>query len=168
MSGPSAPEGRRPTRTTPEELTAVVVDWNLPELTVRCVTSLVEAGVAAHRIVVVENGPTPPNWTRISAELSACVLVRVDANVGFAVANNIGARALPGSAYLLVNNDAFVNRAGSVEALMEALTRRSDIGIVVPRLLNEDLTLQPSVGPFTVPLVALARASGLSRLVPNR
>jgi len=152
----------------PEELTVVVVDWNLPELTVRCVRSLVEDGVPAHRIVVVENGPTDANWTRIASELADCVLVRVDANVGFAVANNIGARTLPGRAYLLVNNDAFVHRAGSVAVLEHWLTRRSGVGIVVPRLLNEDLTLQSSVAPFTVPLVALARASGLSRLVPNR
>ena len=46
--------------------------------------------------------------------------------------------------------------------------RRERAAIVVPRLLNPDLSLQPSVAPFTTPLVALVRASGLSRFVPNR
>jgi GT2 family glycosyltransferase len=40
--------------------------------------------------------------------------------------------------------------------------------MVVPRLLNLDLTLQRNVMPPITPLVALVRASGLSRFVPNR
>src|SRR5262249_27261932 len=115
---------------------------------------------------VVENGPTDDNWARISAELSSSVLVRVETNVGFAAANNIGARALPGPAYLLVNNDAFVHAAGSVSRLLAALGC-DQAGVVVPRLLNEDLSLQPTVSPFTTPATALVRASGLSRLVPD-
>jgi N-acetylglucosaminyl-diphospho-decaprenol L-rhamnosyltransferase len=42
------------------------------------------------------------------------------------------------------------------------------VGIAVPRLLSSDGSLQPSVAPFTTPFVALIRASGLSRAVPDR
>jgi GT2 family glycosyltransferase len=148
-------------------LTAVVVDWNLPDYTVRCVESLVDEGVAAERVVVVENGPTEESWARVSADLPSCVLVRTQANVGYAAANNIGARVLPGSAYLLVNNDSFVHGRGAVARMLDVLGRPG-VGIVVPRLLNEDLSSQHSVVPFMTPLVALVRASGLSRFVPNR
>ena len=99
--------------------------------------------------------------------LSGCVLVRIDTNVGFAKANNIGARCLPADAYLFVNNDAFVHRPGAVSALRKAL-EPAGVGIAVPRLLNADLTLQPSVVPFTTPLTAFVRASGMSRFVPDR
>jgi GT2 family glycosyltransferase len=150
-----------------ESLTVVIVDWNLPDYTVRSVKALQEDGVPADRIVVVENGPTEENWSSVTSALPGCVLVRVQQNLGFARANNIGARVLPGQAYLLVNNDAFVHRPGSVSALLAALAR-SDIGIAVPRLLNADLSLQPSVAPLTTPLPALVRASGLSRLAPDR
>ena len=148
-------------------LTAVVVDWNLPDLTIRCVESLISDGVEPGRIVVVENGPTEANWALISSALPRCVLVRVAQNAGFARANNIGAGALEGSAYLLVNNDATPLRAGTVAAMVDALGRPG-VGIVVPRLLNPDRSLQPSVVPFTTPLPALVRASGLSRFVPDR
>lgn len=154
-------------RLAPATLTAVVVDWNLPDQTVRCVRALVDDGVPAARIVVVENGPTEATWTAVSRELSSSVLVRVEPNVGFARATNLGAEALPGRAYLLVNNDAFVHAGGSVGAMLAAL-ERPDVGVVVPRLLNADLTLQPTVAPFTTPLTALVRASGLSRLLPDR
>jgi GT2 family glycosyltransferase len=42
------------------------------------------------------------------------------------------------------------------------------IGLVVPRLRNTDLTLQRSVVPVHRPGAELARASGLSRFIPNR
>lgn len=152
---------------TDDDLTAIVLDWNLPGYTIRCVEALIGDGVPPGRIVIVENGQYPETWDALSAALPACVLVRLDQNVGFARANNIGAEVLPGSAYLFVNNDAFVSRPGSVASLLASL-ERPGVGIVVPRLLNEDLTLQPTVAPFTTPAVAAVRASGLSRLIPNR
>lgn len=152
--------------TSLDELTAVVVDWNLPDHTIRSVQALLADGVPPQRVVVVENEPTDENWSRVAAALGDSVLVRIGSNIGFARANNVGARTLPGTAYLLVNNDAFVHRPGSVASLVEAI-RRPSVGIAVPRLLNEDLSLQPSVAPFTTPLPALVRASGVSRFVPD-
>jgi GT2 family glycosyltransferase len=123
-------------------------------------------GVPASRIVVVDNGSDDGSPKRLADQLPACRLLRLHENVGFARGNNAGARALPADAYLFVNSDAFVHRRGSVAALVRSLDQ-PDVGVVVPRLLNEDLTLQPSVLPARRPGVALLRASGLSRLVPN-
>jgi N-acetylglucosaminyl-diphospho-decaprenol L-rhamnosyltransferase len=150
-----------------ESLTVVVVDWNLPDHTVRCVESLIADGVPRDRIVVVENGPTTDNWAQVTGRLGGSVLVRVETNVGFGRASNIGARVLPGDGYLFVNNDAHVNRAGSVAALLRSL-EEDRVGIVVPKILNPDLSLQPTVVPLTTPLPALVRASGISRFVPDR
>jgi hypothetical protein len=151
-----------------DDLTAVVVNWNTPDLTIRSVEALVEDGVPKERIVVVDNGSHDGSHERFQRELDGCVLVRIEENIGFGRASNRGAAELPGSSYLLVNNDAFVHRAGSVRRLLEVLENDSKVGIVAPRLLNPDLTLQPSVAPVHSPSVALVRASGLSRLVPNR
>ena len=150
-----------------DEVTAVVLDWNLPAYTIRSVESLVDDGVPPHRIVVVENGPTSSTWRLIREVLPSSVLVRVDPNVGFARANNLGAGTLPGSAYLFCNNDAFVHRAGSVAALLGAL-EGENVVLSVPRLLTEHGTLQPSVIPFTTPAVAAVRASGLAASSRNR
>lgn len=148
-------------------LTVVVVDWNLPDHTVRCVESLIADGVPRKRIVVVENGPTADNWGHVTGRLGGSVLVRVETNMGFGRASNIGARTLPGDRYLFVNNDAYVNRAGSVAMLMSSL-EEDRVAIVVPKILNPDLSLQPTVVPLTTPLPALVRASGVSRFVPDR
>jgi GT2 family glycosyltransferase len=147
--------------------TAVLLNWNQTEITLRSVRSLIDDGLAPDRIVVVDNASELDAWYQLRDALPECYLVRLDRNIGFARGANIGARVLSGDYLFLVNNDAFVHRPGSLARLVRAL-HRDGVGIVVPRVLNEDLTLQPNVVPFLRPPVAVVRASGLSRFFPNR
>jgi hypothetical protein len=149
------------------DVSVVILNWNTADFTIRSVTSLESDGVPRDRIVVVDNGSTDDSVERFERELDGVVLVRVEQNMGFARASNLGARTLPGSSYLFVNSDAFLHRPGSVERMVAALGD-PQVGIVAPLVLNMDETLQPSVVPLTTPGVALMRASGTSRLVPNR
>jgi len=148
-------------------LTAVVLNREAPDLTVRAVRALLDDGVPGERIVVVDNGSRDESVTTFERQLAGCVVVALPQNVGYAAAANAGARRLPGDAYLVMNNDAFVHRAGSVAALLAALDDPA-VGMAVPRLLNEDLTLQRTVRALPTPAVAVVRALGLGRLVPNR
>jgi N-acetylglucosaminyl-diphospho-decaprenol L-rhamnosyltransferase len=152
---------------TSERLTVVVLNWETPELTLRCVSALLDDGVPAGRIVVVDNGSTDGSHERFQREIPDCVLLQLPENLGYGRAANAGARELPGDAYLITNNDAFVHRPGSIQALLDALGDPS-VGLVAPRLRNEDLTLQPTVRPLPTPGVSLVRALGFGRLVPNR
>jgi GT2 family glycosyltransferase len=146
---------------------AVLLNWNQTDITIRAVEALIGDGFPADRIVVVDNGSTEESWERLHEALDAAYLVRLDRNVGFARGCNLGARQLSADYYLLVNNDAFVHRPGSVARLVGAL-RRDGVGIAVPKVRNEDLSLQPNVVPFLRPGVSVVRASGLSRLIPNK
>jgi N-acetylglucosaminyl-diphospho-decaprenol L-rhamnosyltransferase len=148
-------------------LTAVIVNWNTPDHTARSARALVADGIPPERIVIVDNGSRDDSFARFQQELADCVLVRIETNVGYGRAANRGARELPGAHYLFVNNDAFIHGEGTIRRLAACLEDER-VGIAVPRLLNPDLTLQPSVAPHHSPLVALVRASGLSRLIPNR
>lgn len=150
-----------------DRLTVVVLNWETPDLTLRCVRALCDDGVPPGRIVVVDNGSKDASAQRFRDELPDCVVLALPENVGYAGAANAGARELPGEAYLVTNNDAFVHRPGSVRALLETLSDPS-VGIAAPRLRNEDLSLQPTVRPLPTPGVSVLRALGLGRLVPNR
>jgi GT2 family glycosyltransferase len=153
--------------TSTDEVTAVVLNWRTPDHTVRAGRALLADGVPAERLVVVDNGSGDGSAARIRSELPGCRVLALPENVGFARGSNLGARELPGRAFLFVNSDAFVHVPGSVGRLLAA-TEQEHVGLAVPRLLNEDLTLQPSVVPTSSPLPELVRASGLSRFVPNR
>lgn len=152
---------------TASALTAVVLNWRTPELTLRAARALADDGVPEERIVLVDNGSGDDSDDRFRRELPASFVLGLQENIGFARANNVGARSLPAEhAYLFVNSDAFVHAPGSVTELLGALEDPA-VGIAVPRLLNEDLTLQPTVVPLSTPLPELVRASGFSRFVPN-
>ncbi len=150
-----------------QALTAVIVNWRTPELTLRAAEALLSEGIQPRRLVVVDNGSGDDSAARLRAALAdEATILAVPENVGFARANNLAADALPASgAYLLVNSDAFP-QAGAVPALLDALNERR-VGIAVPRLLNRDHSLQESVHPLSTPLPEAIRAAGLSRLVPN-
>ena len=145
----------------------MVLNWRTPELATRAAGALIEDGVPPERVVVVDNGSDDGSPERLRNEFPRCVVLALPENVGFARGDNAGAAERPGTAYLFVNSDAFVHAPGSVGALLAALDDPG-VGIAVPRLLNEDLTLQPSVVPLSSPVSELVRASGLSRFVPNR
>lgn len=147
--------------------TAVVVNWETADLTLRAARALIGDEVDPGDIVVVDNGSKDDSYERLVEELPDSTVIRVEENIGYGRAANLGARTRPAREYLMLNNDAFVHRPGSVRALREAL-QSSSVGLVAPRVLNEDLTLQPTVSSLQTPAVALVRASGLSRLIPNR
>jgi N-acetylglucosaminyl-diphospho-decaprenol L-rhamnosyltransferase len=149
-----------------EELVAVIVNWRTPELTIRAANALIADGIAATQVVTVDNASGDGSAERLAQSLPECHHIQLVENVGYGSACNAGAKARLGDAYLFVNSDAFVHRPGSVTALIRAFADPK-VGIAVPRLLNDDLTLQPSVVPLSRPLAELVRASGLSRLVPN-
>jgi N-acetylglucosaminyl-diphospho-decaprenol L-rhamnosyltransferase len=149
-----------------ETTCCVVLNWNLPDLTLRCVHALVADGVPANRIVIVDNGSNDGSPERLKRELPDCRHLHLPENVGFSRASNVGARELAADSYVFVNNDAFVNREGSVARLVEALAREG-VGIAVPRLVNQDGSLQRNVVPLSTPATALVRATGLSRFLPD-
>jgi GT2 family glycosyltransferase len=142
--------------------TAVVLNWRTAELAERAALALVADGIPPGRVVVVDNGSGDGSVERLTEALPGSIVLALPENLGFARANNEGARRLPADAYLFVNSDAFVHDAGSVERMLK---RGESSALVVPRLLNEELTLQKNVVPRSTIAVELVRASGLSRLV---
>jgi len=145
--------------------TAVVVNWRTPGQTRRAVEALVADGIPPERVVAVDNGSGGGDAEALERDLRPSPVLALPENVGYGAACNAGATFLPGDAYLFVNSDAFA-RPGSAAALARALDDPR-VGVAVPRLVNEDGTLQRSVVPLSTPLPELVRASGLSRLVPN-
>jgi GT2 family glycosyltransferase len=150
----------------PARATYVVLNWRQPELTVRAVEALLEAGAPAERIVVVDNGSGDGSAEQLAGRLAGCVHLELPENTGFARGNNTGASQLPGEAYVFVNSDAFADPGGTLTALLAPFAEPR-VGLACPLLRNVDGSVQQSVFPLTRPGVALVRASGLSRFVPD-
>jgi len=70
--------------------------------------------------------------------------------------------------YVFVLNDDLIFLPGSIEKMLDFMERpeSQDIGVLSPRLLNPDGSLQPSTYAFPTVLTAFLDVSGLRNLIP--
>jgi len=69
-------------------------------------------------------------------------LLLLHSNVGFAPANNVGLQAANGRYVCFLNSDAFPKTPGWLERLTKRLEDQPEIGVIGPRLLYEDGSVQ--------------------------
>ena len=91
-------------------------------------------------------------------------LIRNERNLGFATANNLALRRAWTPSALLLNPDT-VLQPGSLQALLDELNHESEVGMVGPRIINEDGSLQHSIRRFPSVGRQLCEAVGLHRLL---
>lgn len=128
----------------------VIVTYNSADVLLSCLESLRDGGadrVAVTDVVVVDNASRDSS-TEIAKAFDGLPVsvVQMTENTGYAAGFNAGVTALfgrPPEAVLLLNPDCRL-RPGSLATLAAALQQPTR-GIVVPRLVNPDGTLQPTL-----------------------
>lgn len=115
-------------------VTALVLNWNLPEDTRRCVESLQQSDYSNLRVVVVDNGSRAEVYTQLRAELPHVEFVRSEVNLGFAEGNNLGFRSAleQGADYVLVLNNDTVVDPHMVSRLVEVAEAEPNAGLIGP------------------------------------
>ncbi|NAZ85178.1 glycosyltransferase family 2 protein, partial [Kineococcus indalonis] len=124
------------------DVSVVVVTYNAPEWTARCLDALAGSGrpAASHEVVVVDNASEEPTRRLLSERAAADPRLRVHLspqNLGFAAACNLAARLARGRHVLLLNPDAVVH-PGAVDALLAFLAEDPTRGVVGGRVLYPD------------------------------
>ncbi|HSR31216.1 MAG TPA: glycosyltransferase family 2 protein, partial [Anaerolineae bacterium] len=92
------------------KVSVLIVSWNSAAHLPRCLAGLAEQSYQDFEVIVVDNASTNPadvddlgaRWPSLQLRTE-----RLDANLGFAAANNIGARLARGEWLALLNPDAF-------------------------------------------------------------
>lgn len=127
-----------------QECTAIVVSWNCLDLLRGCLTSLRES-VPDLNVVVVDNASDDGTPAMVRSEFPEVNLLDAGSNVGFAAANNLGARAAH-SPYLLFLNPDTVVPDGSLEVMAAELAGNTANGVALvgPKLQFPDGRDQPS------------------------
>ncbi len=127
---------------------AIVINRNTKDFLRDCLSSLAGQeygdGISAW---VVDNGSTDGSQRMVLGEFPGVNLVWNDENVGYARACNHGA-SHTGEPYLLfMNSDTILSR-DTVSEVVELFERRPDVGVVGPRILNSDGSIQYSCREF--------------------
>lgn len=125
------------------ELSVVIVSYNSQAHLRACLGSLLpQVGTRGGEVIVVDNASTDgsPDVVR---QFPGVRLVENAVNLGFVRAVNQALKLVRGRFILLLNPDTEV-RPGAVAALLEFMAEHPRVGLVGPKLLYPDGTVQPS------------------------
>ena len=123
------------------DVSVVVVTYDALPWIERCLES-----VGGAEVVVVDNGSSDGTAAFVRERFPEVTLLERD-NRGLAAGWNAGIAAASGRWLLILNADAWLTE-GSLERLVDFGESRPEAGMIGPRLLNVDGTLQRSVRGF--------------------
>ena len=125
-------------------LSVIIVSWNGCELLSRCLSSLESQFREMNmEILVIDNASADNSVQMIADRFPNVKLIANDENRGFAAANNQAAALCRGRFLLLLNPDTEM-LPGVLRQLVTYADCHSDIGVLGPRLLNQDGSIQRS------------------------
>ncbi len=145
----------------------IILSFNTKGLLVSCVDSVVRESLSWGRpveTIVVDNGSTDGSSAAIREKYQEVVVIENQENLGFARGNNRGIRESSGDPVILLNSDT-VLMPGFFSAVEEEYNRGGQVGILAPRLLNADGSLQVSAyHHFPDPLVEIFGYTSIGRI----
>jgi len=120
----------------------IIVSWQVRDLLHACLTSIAaHEDRAALEVWVVDNASTDGAAAMVTAAFPWVRLIALDHNPGFAAANNVALRQATGDVCVLLNPDTALT-GPALSRLAAYLHAHPACGVVGPRLLNPDGTLQ--------------------------
>lgn len=129
----------------------IIVNYETSDFVKRCVESLRDEKMI-HEIIVVDNPSPAQDWSNL--QTLDVKLVRLAENVGYGRGCNAGAEGASGELITILNPDTYVTPGAFdiwTSVCLEEAKRRK-LGVLGPRLLNENGTVQRSTYGFLTPL----------------
>jgi GT2 family glycosyltransferase len=145
----------------------VIVNYRSYDELTRCLSSLEPARGAFHQVTVVDHESDLAAASRISRQFPWLVLIERTDNEGFATGVNLGVRASSSPFVLLLNPDC-VAEGAAITHLLDFATANPEAGVIGPRILNPDGSVQGSARRFPgLSTLFAGRSSWLTRTFPN-
>jgi N-acetylglucosaminyl-diphospho-decaprenol L-rhamnosyltransferase len=150
------------------DVSVVIVSYQTRELTLRCLKTLFEnSETVILETFVVDNASSDGSVEAVKQAFPRVTVIANESNLGFGAANNVALKRARGRSVLFLNSDAFVS-PDAVKRLARVLNQSPKVGVVGPRILNNDGTVQNSVFPFPSPGRLLLVNFGLGSLLNQK
>jgi hypothetical protein len=148
-------------------LSIIVVTWNGKKYALECLESLLPEPLGiSTEIIVVDNGSTDGTLEAIRTQFPNVTLIENHANLGFAMANNIGMVSSRGKYVCLVNSDVVIP-SGCLKKMVEFMEANPKIGVLGPKMLSPDGGVGASVMRLPTVWNTLCCALGLHTIFPR-
>lgn len=130
------------------DVTVIVVTWNVEDIITDCLNSLFKYTDLNCEIIIVDNASSDNTCTIIKNQYRNKVkLIELRENLGFSKANNVALQQANGR-YIFYMNPDVIFIEDILRKMIALLENCPNIGIVSPRLLNADKSLQISYSNF--------------------
>ena len=107
-----------------------------------CIKTVLESDLGfEYEIVVVDNNSKDGVAQLLKEQFPNVKLIESDKNLGMGGGNNIGMREANGEYILILNPDIHLF-PDSIKQMIEHIESNPEIGLLAPKLLNPDKTLQ--------------------------
>jgi len=126
------------------KLSIIIITWNTAQVTQKCVQTI-NKFLDNPEIIIVDNG-SEDNTVELLSKEKNVKIIKNGTNLGFSKANNIGLHYASHDFILFMNSDIELID-DSVNDLLFYFKNKNNIGIIGPKFLNPDLTVQASVFP---------------------
>ncbi|QMS90657.1 glycosyltransferase family 2 protein [Nostoc edaphicum CCNP1411] len=131
----------------PISVSIILVNYNGAEVLPDCLNSIKKfIDIPSYEIIVVDNASSDSSVELITDKFPEVHLLRQAENRGFGAGNNAGAKVASGEFLFLLNTDTILT-SNILPHLLELMQADPQVGIIGPKLLNRDGSLQISVSP---------------------
>ena len=149
------------------DISVCIVSWNVAADLRACLQALEnQRGEVGFEIIVVDNASDDASPDLVAREFPGAHLIRSQRNLGFARACNVAVHSAHGRYLLLLNPDCLLPPDALVK-LMQFADEHPDAGLVGPKLVNADGSVQHSARRLPNIKAAILRNTFLGRLFPG-
>ncbi|MCX7853027.1 MAG: glycosyltransferase family 2 protein [Caldilineales bacterium] len=145
----------------------LIVSWNVRDYLLRCLASLAAgADGLSYEVIVVDNASRDGTVAAVQAQFPAVRVMANATNRGFTAGNNQALAVARGAFFFLLNPDTEV-QPDAIAELHRFLVAHPDVGIVGPRLLYPDGSLQSSRRRFPTLATLFTESTVVQEYLPG-
>ena len=149
------------------KISIIIVSYNVRSYLSNSIDSILKSSIKNIELIIVDNNSFDDTVEYISQNYPSIKLIPNSSNVGFGRAVNQGAR-IANSDYLLILNPDTIIEEDTLKKLVNYIETNDKIGMVGPKILNADGSLQLSCKrSFPTIKSAIPKILGLDKLFPN-
>lgn len=166
------------------DVSAIILTWNSQAYIKKCVESIIKDATDSDlnvEIILIDNGSTDETVT-ILENLKAnspipIQIIKLEKNFGTTEPRNMGIKRAKGKYLLVIDSDTMIPKSGVLSELINFVERDEKIGILAPRLLYPDGTVQESCKKFptiinklfkSIPIEFLKKVGEVMELYDNK
>lgn len=127
------------------KLSIIIVSYNTQKLLKQCLGSIYQDLPQNYEIIMIDNASEDNSVSIVQKKYPRVRIIKNKHNLGFTQANNQGITQAKGEYLLLLNSDTIAS-ISALDQMVQFLDKNPQIGLLAPKLLNPDGTIQQNGG----------------------